>query len=213
MKIRLKNIGKKIKHNIILKDINMELESGHIYGFVGTNGSGKTMLMRILTGLISFTEGEFYVDERSVQFGNEIYYDMGVIIEKPEFFNELTGLENLEMLANLKNIISREEMIDSLNKVGLDPYNPKTVKEYSLGMKQRLGIAQAIMENPDILILDEVPNGLDEEGIAMVYEILSQEKEKEKLIIISSHYKQDIESLCDRIFLIKNQTAQEYNQS
>lgn len=213
MKIRLKNIGKKIKHNIILKDINMELESGHIYGFVGTNGSGKTMLMRILTGLISFTEGEFYVDERSVQFGNEIYYDMGVIIEKPEFFNELTGLENLEMLAKLKNIITREEMIDSLNKVGLDPYNPKKVKEYSLGMKQRLGIAQAIMENPDILILDEVTNGLDEEGIAMVYEILSQEKEKEKLIIISSHYKQDIESLCDRIFLIKNQTAQEYNQS
>ena len=213
MKIRLKNIGKKIKHNIILKDINMELESGHIYGFVGTNGSGKTMLMRILTGLISFTEGEFYVDERSVQFGNEIYYDMGIIIEKPEFFNELTGLENLEMLAKLKNIISREEMIDSLNKVGLDPYNPKKVKEYSLGMKQRLGIAQAIMENPDILILDEVTNGLDEEGIAMVYEILSQEKEKEKLIIISSHYKQDIESLCDRIFLIKNQTAQEYNQS
>ncbi len=213
MKIRLKNIGKKIKHNIILKDINMELESGHIYGFVGTNGSGKTMLMRILTGLISFTEGEFYVDERSVQFGNEIYYDMGVIIEKPEFFNELTGLENLEMLAKLKNIISREEMIDSLNKVGLDPYNPKKVKEYSLGMKQRLGIAQAIMENPDILILDEVTNGLDEEGIAMVYEILSQEKEKEKLIIISSHYKQDIESLCDRIFLIKNQTAQEYDQS
>lgn len=191
----------------------MELESGHIYGFAGTNGSGKTMLMRILTGLISFTEGEFYVDERSVQFGNEIYYDMGVIIEKPEFFNELTGLENLEMLAKLKNIISREEMIDSLNKVGLDPYNPKKVKEYSLGMKQRLGIAQAIMENPDILILDEVTNGLDEEGIAMVYEILSQEKEKEKLIIISSHYKQDIESLCDRIFLIKNQTAQEYNQS
>lgn len=213
MKIRLENIGKKIKHNIILKDINMELESGHIYGFVGTNGSGKTMLMRILTGLISFTEGEFYVDERSVQFGNEIYYDMGVIIEKPEFFNELTGLENLEMLAKLKNIISREEMIDSLNKVGLDPYNPKKVKEYSLGMKQRLGIAQAIMENPNILILDEVTNGLDEEGIAMVYEILSQEKEKEKLIIISSHYKQDIESLCDRIFLIKNQTAQEYNQS
>lgn len=213
MKIRLENIGKKIKHNIILKDINMELESGHIYGFVGTNGSGKTMLMRILTGLISFTEGEFYVDERSVQFGNEIYYDMGVIIEKPEFFNELTGLENLEMLAKLKNIISREEMIDSLNKVGLDPYNPKKVKEYSLGMKQRLGIAQAIMENPDILILDEVTNGLDEEGIAMVYEILSQEKEKEKLIIISSHYKQDIESLCDRIFLIKNQTAQEYDQS
>lgn len=213
MKIRLKNIGKKIKHNIILKDINMELESGHIYGFVGTNGSGKTMLMRILTGLISFTEGEFYVDERIVQFGNEIYYDMGVIIEKPEFFNELTGLENLEMLAKLKNIISREEMIDSLNKVGLDPYNPKKVKEYSLGMKQRLGIAQAIMENPDILILDEVTNGLDEEGIAMVYEILSQEKEKGKLIIISSHYKQDIESLCDRIFLIKNQTAQEYNQS
>ena len=213
MKIRLKNIGKKIKHNIILKDINMELESGHIYGFVGTNGSGKTMLMRILTGLISFTEGEFYVDERSVQFGNEIYYDMGVIIEKPEFFNELTGLENLEMLAKLKNIISREEMIDSLNKVGLDPYNQKKVKEYSLGMKQRLGIAQAIMENPDILILDEVTNGLDEEGIAMVYEILSQEKEKGKLIIISSHYKQDIESLCDRIFLIKNQTAQEYDQS
>ena len=212
MKIKLDNISKIIKHHIILKDINLELESGHIYGFVGTNGSGKTMLMRIICGLVSFQNGTYYVDDKKVTFGKELYFDMGVILEKPEFFKELTGLENLELLAKIKNIISKDDMITAMNKVDLDPFSPKKVKEYSLGMRQRLGIAQAIMENPDVYILDEVTNGLDQDGIEMVYNILLEEKNKGKLIIISSHHKQDIQTLCDKIYLLKNQTIKEYDE-
>jgi ABC-2 type transport system ATP-binding protein len=133
---------------------------------------------------------------------------MGVIIEKPEFFNDLTGMENLEMLAKLKGKIGRDEMIDAMNRVQLDPHNEKKVKEYSLGMRQRLGIAQAIMEDPEVLILDEVTNALDEEGIKMVYEVLNEEKKKGKIIIISSHNRIDIDTLCDEIYLVKNQSIQ-----
>lgn len=206
MIIKLENISKVIKNNVILQNINMTLESGHIYGFVGSNGSGKTMLMRILTGLISYSSGVLSVDGKVVKPGRNLYYDMGVIIEKPEFFNDMTGLENLEMLAKLKNVISQEDMVNAMNKVELNPNNPKKVKEYSLGMRQRLGIAQAIMENPDVLILDEVTSALDEDGVEMTYRVLNEEREKGKLIIISSHNANDIEKLCDEIFRIKNQT-------
>lgn len=184
----------------------MTLENGYIYGFVGSNGSGKTMLMRILTGLVSYDSGSLSVNGNKVKPGKDLYYEMGVIIEKPEFFNDLTGLENLQTLAKLRNVISKNEMIEAMNRVGLDPNNHKKVKEYSLGMRQRLGIAQAIMENPDVLILDEVTSALDEEGVAMTHNILKEEREKGKLIIISSHNADDIESLCDKIFKIKNQT-------
>ncbi len=206
MIIKLENISKVIKNHVILQNINMTLESGHIYGFVGSNGSGKTMLMRMLTGLISYSSGTLSVNGKVVKPGKNLYYDMGVIIEKPEFFNDLTGIENLEVLGKLKNIISQEDMIDAMNKVELDPYNSKKVKEYSLGMRQRLGIAQAIMENPDVLILDEVTSALDEDGVEMTYRVLNEEREKGKLIIISSHNANDIEKLCDEIFRIKNQT-------
>jgi ABC-2 type transport system ATP-binding protein len=206
MIIQLKNISKVIKSNVILQNINMTLESGQIYGFVGSNGSGKTMLMRILTGLVNYSSGDLLVDNKKVKPGKDIYYEMGVIIEKPEFFNDLTGLENLQILAKLKNIITDQEIIDSMNRVGLDPYNHKKVKEYSLGMRQRLGIAQAIMENPDVLILDEVTSALDEDGVEMTRNVLKQERDKGKLIIISSHNASDIEMLCDTIYRIRNQT-------
>jgi ABC-2 type transport system ATP-binding protein len=206
MIIQLKNISKVIKSNVILQNINMTLESGQIYGFVGSNGSGKTMLMRILTGLVNYSSGDLLVDNKKVKPCKDIYYEMGVIIEKPEFFNDLTGLENLQILAKLKNIITDQEIIDSMNRVGLDPYNHKKVKQYSLGMRQRLGIAQAIMENPDVLILDEVTSALDEDGVEMTRNVLKQERDKGKLIIISSHNASDIEMLCDTIYRIRNQT-------
>lgn len=204
--MKLENVSKIIKNNVILQNINMTLENGYIYGFVGSNGSGKTMLMRILTGLVSYDSGSLSVNGNKVKPGKDLYYEMGVIIEKPEFFNDLTGLENLQTLAKLRNVISKNEMIEAMNRVGLDPNNHKKVKEYSLGMRQRLGIAQAIMENPDVLILDEVTSALDEEGITMTHNILKEERKKGKLIIISSHNADDIESLCDKIFKIKNQT-------
>lgn len=207
MKITLKNISKKIKRNIILQNVNMEMESHKIYGLVGSNGSGKTMLMRIMTGLVSYDDGELLVDNKIVKHNEEIYFNMGVIIEKPEFFNDLNGLDNLILLSKLKNCIFESDIIKTMNLVGLDPYNTKKVKEYSLGMKQRLGIAQAIMEDPDVLILDEVTSALDDDGIEMVHRILNEEKEKGKLIIISSHNKQDIDNLCDKVYVIKNQTV------
>lgn len=208
MNIIMKDISKVIKKNIILRNINLNMKSGKIYGLIGTNGSGKTMLMRLLAGLIRPSEGEIIVNGHKVEYGKKLYFDMGVIIEKPEFFNDLTGMENLEMLAKLKGKIGRDEMIDAMNRVQLDPHNEKKVKEYSLGMRQRLGIAQAIMEDPDVLILDEVTNALDEEGIKMVYEVLNEEKKKGKIIIISSHNRIDIDTLCDEIYLVKNQSLQ-----
>lgn len=208
MNVKMENISKVIKKNIILRNINLNMKSGKIYGLIGTNGSGKTMLMRILAGLIRPSEGEIIVNGHKVEYGKKLYFDMGVIIEKPEFFNDLTGMENLEMLAKLKGKIGRDEMIDAMNRVQLDPNNEKKVKEYSLGMRQRLGIAQAIMEDPDVLILDEVTNALDEEGIKMVYEVLNEEKKKGKIIIISSHNRIDIDTLCDEIYLVKNQSIQ-----
>lgn len=208
MNIIMKDISKVIKKNIILRNINLNMKSGKIYGLIGTNGSGKTMLMRLLAGLIRPSEGEIIVNGHRVEYGKKLYFDMGVIIEKPEFFNDLTGMENLEMLAKLKGKIGRDEMIDAMNRVQLDPHNEKKVKEYSLGMRQRLGIAQAIMEDPEVLILDEVTNALDEEGIKMVYEVLNEEKKKGKIIIISSHNRIDIDTLCDEIYLVKNQSLQ-----
>ncbi|SDW30943.1 ABC-2 type transport system ATP-binding protein [Kandleria vitulina] len=208
MNIIMKDISKVIKKNIILRNINLNMIGGKIYGLIGTNGSGKTMLMRLLAGLIRPSEGEIIVNGHRVEYGKKLYFDMGVIIEKPEFFNDLTGMENLEMLAKLKGKIGRDEMIDAMNRVQLDPNNEKKVKEYSLGMRQRLGIAQAIMEDPEVLILDEVTNALDEEGIKMVYEVLNEEKRKGKIIIISSHNRIDIDTLCDEIYLVKNQSLQ-----
>lgn len=207
MNITLRNVSKKIKKNIILQNINIEMKDHMIYGLVGSNGSGKTMLMRIIAGLVSYDEGKLLVNNKTVKHNGKIYFNMGVIIEKPEFFNDMNGLNNLILLAKLKNCISKEDIIKAMNLVGLDPNNTKKVKEYSLGMKQRLAIAQAIMENPDVLILDEVTNALDEDGIEIVHKILKEEKRKGKLIIISSHNKQDIEYLCDKVYVIKNQTV------
>ena len=212
MHIELSHVSKIIKKNTILTNVNLEFEGGKTYGLVGTNGSGKTMLMRLLAGLIKASEGEIIVDGRKVEYGRKLYFDMGVIIEKPEFFNDLTGMENLEMLSKLKGKITREEMRKAMERVQLDPENRKKVKEYSLGMRQRLGIAQAIMEDPDVLILDEVTNALDEGGISMVYDVLKEEKEKGKIIVISSHNRQDIDTLCDEIYLVKNHTLQAGDQ-
>ena len=212
MHIELSHVSKIINKNTILTNVNLEFEGGRTYGLVGTNGSGKTMLMRLLAGLIKASEGEIIVDGRKVEYGRKLYFDMGVIIEKPEFFNDLTGMENLEMLSKLKGKITREEMRKAMERVQLDPENRKKVKEYSLGMRQRLGIAQAIMEDPDVLILDEVTNALDEGGISMVYDVLKEEKEKGKIIVISSHNRQDIDTLCDEIYLVKNHTLQAGDQ-
>lgn len=165
----------------------MTLVSGNVYGFQGINGSGKTMLMRLICGLIYPTKGEIVIDGK--RLGKEITFpqSVGLLLENPAFLDSYTGFENLEMLASIKNIITREEIHDAITSVGLDPLDKRKYKKFSLGMKQRLGIAAAIMEKPDILILDEPTNSLDSSGVSLVKTILAKERERGAIIILACH--------------------------
>ena len=180
----------------------MEFESGKIYGLKGVNGSGKTMLMRLVCGLILPTKGEVLIDDKKL--GKDISFpeSVGLLLEYPSFVNSYTGLKNLKMIASLKGIISDEDIKQTLIKVGLDPNDMRKFKSYSLGMKQKLGIACAIMENPEILILDEPFNALDEKSVLMVEKIIKEYKNDKRIIIISCHEKEELEKLSDEIINI-----------
>lgn len=200
--VQLNGVNKKIKNREVLSDINLNLEIGKIYGFSGSNGSGKTMLFRVIAGLVKPTSGE-------VKLFNEVLHkditfprSIGIIIEYPGLLNQFTVFENLKILASIKNEITDEQIKESISKVDLDPNDKRKVKEYSLGMRQRVGIAQAIMEKPDLILLDEPTNGLDEEGIHLVHNLLIEEKERGASILIASHNKFDLEVLSDEIFKI-----------
>jgi ABC-2 type transport system ATP-binding protein len=200
--VEIKNLTKVIKGRIILDDINLEIENNKIYGFFGRNGSGKTMLFRAICGLIKPTSGEVRV------FGKKIGYDvsfpesLGLIIENVGFWEQWTAFQNLKFLASIKNIISDEDIIASLKRVGLDPNDKRPYKKYSLGMKQRVGIAQAIMEKPKLLVLDEPTNSLDEEGVKLIRKILLEEKSRGATILIASHIKEDIDMLADERYKV-----------
>lgn len=202
MKITINNVSKKIKQREVLKNINLELESGKIYGLKGVNGSGKTMLMRLVCGLILPTKGEVLIDDKKL--GKDISFpeSVGLLLEYPSFVNSYTGLKNLKMIASLKGIISDEDIKQTLIKVGLDPNDTRKFKSYSLGMKQKLGIACAIMEKPEILILDEPFNALDEKSVLMVEKIIKEYKNDKRIIIISCHEKEELEKLSDEIINI-----------
>ena len=195
--VEINNLDKKIKENLILSNINLKFEKGNIYGIIGRNGSGKTMLFRAICGLIKPTSGSVLIDGKLL--GKDIGFPQscGVIIESCGFWNQYTGYENLKKLASIKNIITDKEIEDVLVKVGLDPNDKRKFKKYSLGMKQKLAIAQAIMEKPEILILDEPTNALDEESVDIVRDIILKEKERGALVIIASHNKEDINYLAD----------------
>lgn len=196
-KIYVNNISKTIKDVSILENINIEFEEGNIYGIYGHNGSGKTMFFRTLCGLIKPSSGIVEINGEILHRDIDFPRSIGVLIENPKFWKNYTGIEVLETLAKIKNTVSKEDLIDALNRVGLDYKDKRILKKYSLGMKQRLGIAQAIMEKPEIIILDEPTNALDENGVNLVYEILKKEKSRGAIILISSHNKQDIEELSD----------------
>ncbi len=202
MKIKITHLSKKIKKAVILDDVNMELESGRIYGLKGKNGSGKTMLMRAICGLITPTNGTVEIDGKIL--GKDISFpeSIGVLIENPSFISNYTGMKNLQVLASIQKHIGDEEIRNTLELVGLDPDDKRTFKKYSLGMKQRLGIAEAIMERPDIVILDEPINALDESGATMIREILHNLRNEGKLIILACHDTEELNFLADEIYEI-----------
>ncbi len=197
MKVVFNNYNKLIKKKEILTDINLTFESGKIYGLHGHNGSGKTMLLRAICGLILPTSGSVTVDGKTVGKDIEFPDSVGVIIENMSLIPEYTGFKNLQLLAGIKKKIGDSEIRDTLISVGLDPDDKRKVKEYSLGMKQKLNFAQAIMEKPELLLLDEPTNAMDVQTVGKVRSILAEMKEKGTLIIIASHNKEDLDALCD----------------
>lgn len=202
-KIVVNEVSKSIYGVPIINSVSMTLVSGNVYGFQGINGSGKTMLMRLICGLIYPTKGEIVIDGK--RLGKEITFpqSVGLLLENPAFLDSYTGFENLEMLASIKNIITREEIHDAITSVGLDPLDKRKYKKFSLGMKQRLGIAAAIMEKPDILILDEPTNSLDSSGISLVKTILAKERERGAIIILACHDLPVLQDVSDEIFLLE----------
>ncbi|MCD7741279.1 MAG: ATP-binding cassette domain-containing protein [Ruminococcus sp.] len=197
--ITVKSVNLIIGKNEILKDISVSFEKGKIHGLIGRNGSGKTMLMKCICGFIKPTSGEIIVDESRVGKDIDFPKNMGIIIETPGFIPYYSGYKNLKLIAGLNNKINKEQIKQSMKQVGLDPELKRHVRKYSLGMRQRLGLAQAIMENPDILILDEPFNGLDKDGVKDMREYLLSYKEQGKTILICSHSAEDITVLCDTV--------------
>lgn len=201
--IVVNEVSKSIYGVPIINSVSMTLVSGNVYGFQGINGSGKTMLMRLICGLIYPTKGEIVIDGK--RLGKEITFpqSVGLLLENPAFLDSYTGFENLEMLASIKNIITREEIHEAITSVGLDPLDKRKYKKFSLGMKQRLGIAAAIMEKPDILILDEPTNSLDSSGVSLVKTIIVKERERGAIIILACHDLPVLQDVSDEIFLLE----------
>ncbi len=196
--IEVKEISLKIGNKEILKNININVMDGECFGLVGRNGSGKTMLMKVICGFVPATAGSVFVDGAEIGKDRDFPADTGIIIETPGFIPAKSGFANLKNLADLNKRIDDEKIRDTMSFVGLDPDSKLHVSKYSLGMKQRLGLAQAIMEDPKVLILDEPFNGLDMEGVADMRGFLLKQKKEGKTIIVSSHIKEDIDLLCDK---------------
>lgn len=205
--INIENVGLVLDKTTILDDVCMETEQGKIYGLIGRNGSGKTMLMKCICGFVKPTHGKITVRNQVVGKDIDFPENMGILIENPGFIPHYSGIKNLKMLAELNRKINRQQIEETIRFVGLDPQMKRHVQKYSLGMKQRLGIAQAIMEDPDILILDEPMNGLDKEGVADMRALFLDLKKKGKTIIIASHNAEDIDKLCDHVWEMEHGKA------
>lgn len=202
--LKVENLSKEIKNTRILNNINLNLNKGKIYGFRGKNGSGKTMLFRALCGLIKPTEGRVEIDGQVLGENISFPESVGVVIEYPGFLPNLSGYDNLKLISEINNKVGAKEIKEIISAVGLDPEDKKKFKKYSLGMKQRLGIAQALMENPELIILDEPTNALDSDAVLLIKELLIKMKNNNKLILLASHDKEELEVLSDEIFYIEN---------
>lgn len=197
--IIVEHVYKSFGKEKVLEDVNLTIEKGKIFGVVGNNGSGKTVLMKCICGFLQADSGKITVNGKVIGKDCDFPESLGMIIETPGFLPNISGYKNLKILAGLKAAIGKKEILDSLERVGLDPHMKKHVAKYSLGMRQRLGIAQAIMEDPDVLILDEPFNGLDKNGVKHMRELLKELKNQGKSILLASHNAQDIEELCDDV--------------
>lgn len=206
MYMELSGIGKNIRKTTVLHDINLRLEGGKAYGLRGKNGCGKTMLMRVMSGLIKPTYGKVVIN------GRELWKDMtfpdsiGVLIENPSFIDGYTGYKNLKMLADIKGEIGEQEVREAMEKTGLDSYDKRKYRKYSLGMKQKLGIACAFMEHPDIVIMDEPINAIDSNGVELVRKIMDELKSEGRIIVIACHDAEEMEQLADEIFVMEDGT-------
>lgn len=198
--ILVENARKSFRDQMVLKDVSLVCQSGKIYGIVGRNGSGKTVLFKCICGLLFPDSGRILVRGKEMKKEINMIRRAGVIIEEPAFLSNYSGLKNLEYLYRIQNKKDTQHLKQVLETVGLDPGMKKTVKHYSMGMRQRLAIAQAIMEDPDILILDEPMNGLDNQGVADMRDLFKKKKEEGKTILLASHNKEDIDILCDHVY-------------
>lgn len=202
--IEIKNVSKSFKSYKVLNDINISIEKGSVCGFVGLNGSGKTLLMKVIAGFLKPDCGTVLVQGKEVGKVVDFPEDIGVIIETPSFMPYLSGYKNLYDLYSIKGIPDKEKIRKTMQLVGLDPHDKKFVFKYSLGMRQRLGIAQAIMEEQSLLILDEPMNGLDKKGVEQMRTLFLRLKEAGKTIVIASHNQADIDYLCDKVYELDN---------
>lgn len=201
--LKVNELTKVINKTVILDNINLTFKFGNIYGIKGSNGSGKTVLLKNICGLMIPTKGEIYLNEIEYLKKDGFLNSAGIIIEYPGFIKDETGYNNLKYLSTIKNCISDDDIKSAMTKVGLDYNDKRKVKKYSLGMNQRLGIAQAIMENPNILILDEPTNSLDEDAIEILRKIVVEYKNNNKLVIIASHDREFLDLVCDEVYIIK----------
>ena len=198
--VQISHVTKRFGEDLVLKEVNLDLNYGQVYGIVGNNGSGKTVLMKCICGFLPTTTGTIHVSGKQIGKDTDFPESLGVIIETPGFLTQYTGMKNLEILAGMRGKIGPAEILQVLEKVGLDPALKKPVANYSLGMRQRLGIAQAIMEDPKLLILDEPFNGLDKHGVGEIRKLLLELKEEGKTILLASHNEEDIRILCDEVY-------------
>lgn len=202
MILKAEHVSKTIKGAQILKDINLELSGGTVYGFTGRNGSGKTMLFRALSGLMRLTEGSVTLDGKTLGKDFSVLPSLGIVLENVGLFANMTGKENLKYLAGLTGRVGDKEVTHALERVGLDPEDKRTYRKYSLGMKQRLAIAQAIMESPDVIMLDEPTNGLDDSGVELIRKLIMEEKRRGAIVLLASHNRDDIRLLADKLYHI-----------
>lgn len=200
VKLEIKNLSKKFKNNIVIDNANIKMESGKIYAFIGRNGSGKSVLLKIICGFYAPTKGEVLLDGLNITDEQIFLSDTRALIEHPSFLDNLSGYENLKVLAQIQNKISDNEILKALDDVNLLEQKDKKYSTYSLGMKQKLGIAQVLMEDPKIMIFDEPFNGVEEDTVKKIRKKLYQLKNKGKIIIIATHIKDDIEKLANNIF-------------